>query len=98
MEIPFTGTRIALLGRAHPAGGYARIELAGAAPLATYVDFYAKVPEEGLRFVSPELPHGDHVLRVSVTGEIPQWSDKQRSRYGSTGSDVTLTAAVVLSS
>ncbi|WP_420113540.1 hypothetical protein [Pseudactinotalea sp.] len=98
VEIAFTGTRIALIGRAHPAGGYARVEVAGEAPLETHVDFYAKVAEDGVRFVTPVLPHGDHLLRVSVTGEIPQWSDKQRSRYGSTGSDVTLSAAIVLTS
>lgn len=102
VEIPFTGTRIALRGRAHRGGGYARLEVraahaedTAAARVATFVDFYAKVPDAGFRFVSPVLPPGDYVLRVGVTGEVPRWSDKRRSDFGSTGCEVTLTGAVV---
>ncbi|MNL70765.1 hypothetical protein D3C87_1958160 [compost metagenome] len=36
-------------------------------------------------FVSPILKKGKYRITVSVTGERPNWSDKRKSHYGSTG-------------
>lgn len=100
--IPFHGSRVALVGRADPWGSYAQIGIERASgdgvevmpPI--FVSFYAKSPDEGYRYVSPELPEGDYVVTVTVTGEIPQWSDKSGQRFGSVGSAVDVRSAIVV--
>ncbi|MEV5848415.1 family 43 glycosylhydrolase [Streptomyces sp. NPDC051985] len=97
--IPFTGTRVALVGRSRPDGSYARVELTGADGTvisSIYVTFYSKVPDSGYRYVSPVLPRGHHVLRVTVLGEPTEWSDKRGERFGSVGTRVTVDRAVVI--
>lgn len=99
IRIPFHGSRIALEGRADPWGSYAQISVvrADGTPVVDpiYVSFYAKSPDCAYRYVSPELAEGDYVAIVSVTGEVPQWSDKTGQCYGSFGSFVDVSAAIV---
>lgn len=72
------------------------IQFAKAIVSANLVSFYAKSPDTAYRYVSPRLPEGDYVLRVQVTGEIPQWDDKTGQRYGSVGAFVDVSAAIVM--
>ncbi|NEG89784.1 family 43 glycosylhydrolase [Bifidobacterium aerophilum] len=99
VRIPFHGSRVALAGRADPWGSYARIGVESAdGDVATepiYVSFYAKSPDEGYRYVSPELPEDDYAVTVTVTGEVPQWSDKTGQRFGSVGAVVDVKNAIV---
>lgn len=96
--IPFTGTRVALLGRSRPDGSYARVQLASASGeliSSLYITFYSRVPDEGYRYVSPVLPYGEYVLTVTATGESIEWSDKRGERFGSFGTWVTVDGVVV---
>lgn len=97
--IPFHGSRIALVGRADQWGSYARVgvEHAGGGSVVEpiFVSFYAASPEVSYRYLSPELPEGDYVVTVRVTGEVPQWSDKSGRRFGSIGSVVDVSHAIV---
>ncbi|MFF3500297.1 hypothetical protein [Streptomyces sp. NPDC003247] len=99
VEIPFTGTRIVLVGSSRPDGSYARVELAdagGTVLSSLYVTFHSRVPDDGYLYVSPVLPPGDHLLRVTVLGEPTEWSDKSGARFGSVGTHVSVDRAVVL--
>ncbi|MBT1174179.1 hypothetical protein JS530_01400 [Bifidobacterium sp. LC6] len=99
VKIPFYGSRVALIGRADPWGSYARIGIRRAdgstAVEDIFVSFYAKSPDESYRYVSPELPEGDYMVTVTVTGEVPQWTDKSGQRFGSVGSVVDVRNAIV---
>lgn len=50
---------------------------------SSLTDFYSKVPQEGVRVITPRQPYGRYTLEVKVTGERPNWSDKRKSLYGS---------------
>lgn len=103
VSIPFHGSRVALTGRADQWGSYARVGIRRAEageesamvvdPI--FVSWYAKLPDSGYRYVSPELPEDDYVLTVTVTGEVPQWTDKSGQRFGSVGSMVDVDEAIV---
>lgn len=97
-SVLFKGTRIGLYGRAHPKGGYARVELRngnGKTVLSSVVDQYSKYPVVGLAFLSPILPKGNYTLIVSVLAERSTWSDKRKTFYGSTGTVISLDKVVV---
>ncbi|MBQ8867333.1 MAG: family 43 glycosylhydrolase [Bacteroidaceae bacterium] len=86
LELPFEGTRIALIGHTFNNGGYGRISIldkSGNTVHTNLIDFYSKVDDHGLRYVSPQLPHASYTLVVECAGEHPQWSDKRKSHYGS---------------
>lgn len=96
--IKFKGTQLALYGLSRPDGGYANIELQdlkGKVLLSTLVDMYCKYPFSSLKYLTPVLPKGKYQLVVQVTGERPNWSDKKRTQYGSTGYFVSFDKAVV---
>lgn len=99
ISIPFHGSRVALVGRADQWGSYARIGIKRASGEVVaepiFVSFYAKSPDEGYRYVSPELPEDDYAVTVTVTGEVPQWSNKSGQRFGSVGSVVDVRSAIV---
>jgi hypothetical protein len=93
LEVPFKGAGIAIVGETNGQGGYARIKIrdsAGKEVFSSLVDFYSKVTDRGVRFISPQLPVGDYTLVVEVTGISPVWTDKSKKRFGSTGSYVTV--------
>ncbi|TYB62187.1 family 43 glycosylhydrolase [Nonomuraea sp. PA05] len=99
IDIPFTGTRVALIGQSRPDGSYARVEITdanGAAVTSGYVTFYSKVPDHGYRYVSPSLPAGDFVLTISVLGEPSEWSNKHGERFGSVGTRLSLDRVLVI--
>jgi hypothetical protein len=94
-ETEFTGRRVAVVGDSDEQGGYGRVEILdgerGQVLHSLLVDFYSKVPDHGLRYVSPALPAGQKVVRVTATGTFPEWFDKARHRYGALDTFVTTT-------
>ncbi len=55
------------------------------------VDLYSKNATETSVYKSPILKKGNYTLTVSGTGERPNWSDKRKSNYGSTGYYISVT-------
>lgn len=85
-SLKFTGTHAAVIGSTDTHGGYALVSVLNAKGDTVYsslTDFYSKVPQEGVRVITPRLPYGRYTLEVKVTGERPNWSDKRKSLYGS---------------
>jgi hypothetical protein len=99
-EVKFSGTRIAVYGESNAHGGYGRIVISGEdgkVVVSSLVDFYSKVPDRAIRYISPKLPQGDYILTVEVTGENSTWSDKKKSIfYGSDNYFVNVESIVVL--
>ena len=93
------GCRIALYGTTDSASGYAEITIRdkdGKAIFSTPIDFYSKISVTGLRWVSPQLPDGHYSLEVRVSEMKPNWTDKSKTQYGSTGYRVTITEIALL--
>lgn len=91
MEIPFHGTGIAVWGKSDDISSYAKITVTNSKKqvvLSTMVDFYSKVPHDGLRYVSPKMPSDDYIMRIEVTGIVQEWITKKGIRYGSNGFNV----------
>ncbi|MFT3739894.1 MAG: glycosyl hydrolase family 28 protein [Breznakibacter sp.] len=86
VQVTFNGSQIALIGETTPHGGYARVTITGKQRkivCSSVVDFYSKVPDNGLRFISPKLPLDDYTLTVEVIGEQGVWYNKKGDRFGS---------------
>lgn len=84
-KVVFKGRKVALVGKTDSHGGYALVSIfdkSGKMVYSSLVDFYSKVPQEGIRLVSPEMPYGKYTLVVKVTGERSNWSDKRKNLYG----------------
>lgn len=100
VDAPFEARRIAVHGTSTPSSGYARVEIfVGDQPepaLSTTVDFYSKRPDDGWRYVSPELPTGPKRIRITNLGEAPVWYDKARNRFGSDDTRVTTSGILEL--
>lgn len=87
-SLTFKGTQIGWYGLSRPEGGYAHAILRnskGKTVLSAIIDMYCKYAAATLKFLSPVLPKDTYTLTVSVMGERPNWSDKRKSDYGSTG-------------
>lgn len=98
LRFPFHGRRISLYGKTDSRGGYAIVRIrnqAGECLHASYVDFYSKVPDKGIRFISKEYAEGDYVLEVEVSGEQSVWYNKKGTRFGSTGCHVDVSHLIV---
>lgn len=99
MTVAFSGTRVGLKGTLGPDCGYALVTVAdadGHAVQEQLVDFYAKKPSTGLRYVSRRLPEGRYTITVTVTGFKPNWTDKSKTIYGSRGTYVRVDDVVVM--
>lgn len=86
--VGFTGEQIALYSVVGSENGYAKVVLTdekGKVIVTALVDMYIKFSTTTQVFRSPMLKKGNYNLTVSVTGERPNWSDKRKSNYGSTG-------------
>lgn len=93
MEIPFNGTRIAVVGETNSRSGYARVTLTdkdGKDVVSSLIDFYSKNPDNNIRYLSPKVPKGNYKLKIEVTGISPVWTDKNKTVFGSTDSFVTI--------
>jgi hypothetical protein len=87
ITVEFSGRQIAVYGESNAHGGYGRVIITdknGRTVVSSLVDFYSKVPDKAIRYISPRLPKGNYMLKVEVTGENSTWSDKKMSIfYGS---------------
>ena len=86
VKLKFKGTHVALVGQTDAHSGYALVSVLDKKKDTVYsslIDFYSKVPQEGIRVITPQLPYGQYTLEIKVSGERPNWSDKRKSMYGS---------------
>jgi len=93
--IPFKGRRIFVTGEANAHGGYAKLTIRnqkGMVCVTTLIDFYAKMPEQGIRYASPILPMDEYELVIEVTGDRSNWTDKRHNLYGTDGCFVNVLA------
>lgn len=82
----FNGTRFAITGESNSAGGYARVSILNEKEEtlhSSFVDFYSKVADKAVRFVSPQLPKGKYTVKIEVTGTIYESFRKNGERFGS---------------
>jgi hypothetical protein len=97
-SIKFTGRQIGLYFLSKPDNGYARIVLhdsKGRTMLNSVVDMYCKYPILELKYITPVMAKEIYTLTVSVMNERPNWSDKRKNTYGSTGNFVSFNKAVI---
>lgn len=96
-EFPFTGRGVRIVGESASDGSYGRVEMIrdGVVVVAQIVDWYSLVSDFGTRWVSPPLPEGAYRLRISATGERPEWFKKDGSRFGPTDTFVRVTSVEV---
>lgn len=88
LRIPFKGRKVSIYGHTDCHGGYAKVRIINQEEKIlheSYVDFYSKVPDDGIRFVSKEYPSGNYRLEIEVSGEQPVWFSKNGTRFGSDG-------------
>lgn len=93
LETTFKGTRFIITGESTPSAGYAKVSILDNERKiihASLVDFYSKVPNRDIRFMSPRLSHGNYIVRIEVTGIIPEWFKKNGDRLGSSNCYVTV--------
>lgn len=93
-SIKFKGQQIGFSSFVGTENGYAKVVLAdekGKILNTTIVDLYSKNAIETSVYKSPILKNGNYILTVSTTGERPNWSDKRKSNYGSTGYNISVT-------
>lgn len=92
-SVQFNGQQIALYSNVSSENGYAKITIfdkKGKVVVTALVDMYSKYPTTTQVFRSLILEKGNYTLTASVTGERPNWSDKKKSIYGSTGNYISL--------
>ena len=97
-SLKFKGKRIGMYAVVMPENGYALCTLEdrkGKEIARNIIDLYAKAPRSTMVYRSPLLAVGDYTLKVEVTGERPNWSDKRKSNYGSTGENVSLDKFII---
>ena len=97
-SLKFKGKRIVMYAVVLPDNGYALCTLQdkkGKEIARNIVDLYAKAPRSTMVYQSPLLTAGEYTLKVEVTGERPNWSDKRKSNYGSTANNVSLDKLVI---
>lgn len=97
-SIQFKGKQIVLYSSGGVENGYAKIVIfdkKGKEVISSVVDMYSKAPTTTVVFASPILKKANYKLTVSVTGEKPNWSDKRKSDYGSTGYYISLDKIII---
>lgn len=98
VKLSFKGTQIALTGKTDSHGGYALVEIIdrkGKKVYSSLLDCYSKVPQEGIRVITPKMPLGKYFLTVMVTGERTNWSDKSKRQFGTDDCFVRIDKAYV---
>ena len=93
--VPFKGKRIIVTGESNPHGGYAKLTIRkrdGSVCTTALLDFYAKTPEQGIRYVSPILPKDNYELEIEVTGDRSNWTDKRHNHFGTDDCFVTVSS------
>lgn len=85
--------KIYIKGSTDRGSSYAGVEITdskGKKIVENAVDFYSLAPADGLRYISPLLPEGKYTVKVKVSQMKPNWSDKRRNQFGSTGYKVDI--------
>lgn len=98
MKACFESIRFAIIGQTDSTGGYGKVTIwndKGDVVHASLVDFYSKVKDNAVRFMSPDLPKGNYSIEVEVTGIIPEWFKKNGDRFGSSNCTVTVRDIVI---
>lgn len=93
VSVTFTGRKIAVTGITNCHSGYAQVNIFDKNKRKIYtslLDFYSKVPDDNIRFMSPEFPTGTYTFEIVNTEDYPVWTDKSKARFGSDNSFVTL--------
>lgn len=93
LNVPFDGSRMVVVGETNAHSGYAQVNILnkrGEKIYSSLVDFYSKVKDEAIRFMTPPLVKDEYTLVVEVTGNKPTWTDKTKTIYGSNNSYVTI--------
>ena len=102
LEREFNGGCIAVIGKTNGNGGYATFSILDSENNVldrSFIDFYSKVPDEGIRFFSKNYPKGTYRLRIEVTGTQSVWYNKKKTiRYGSHGYWVNITKTIEIDS
>ncbi|MDL2243317.1 family 43 glycosylhydrolase [Bacteroidales bacterium OttesenSCG-928-J19] len=96
--IPFEGTRVAVSGESNQAGAYAIVSILdekGELLYSSSVDFYSKVANRSIRFMSPKLKKGKYTLKIEVTGIMSEWFKKDGTRFGSQDTFVRVNQVLV---
>ncbi|WP_231425177.1 family 43 glycosylhydrolase [Pedobacter sp. Leaf250] len=99
LSFKFNGKQIGLYAYLLPDNGYAKVEILnnkGEVVVKNIIDLYSKSPMSQLAFLSPILNKSEYQLIVTVTGERPNWSDKRKTLYGSTGNNITIAKLIIL--
>lgn len=99
LSVSFKGNRVAVVGETNRHGGYARVNILNKKKEKVYsslVDFYSKVEDQAIRFITPVLPVGNYTLVIEVTGINPVWTDKTKAIYGSDDYFVTVKDIIIL--
>ena len=90
----FSGGRIAIYGETNKHGAYGKVSITdrekGEVIHSLLIDFYSKVTNRGLRYISPRLPKGKYRIDVEVTGDRPNWSDKKGNKFGTDNSYINI--------
>ncbi len=97
-SIKFTGQQIGLYSFVGSENGYAKVVVTdekGKEIVTAFVDMYSKFSMLTQVFRSPIFKKGNYTLTVSNTGERPNWSDKRKSNYGSTGYYVSVNQIII---
>ncbi|WP_426484767.1 family 43 glycosylhydrolase [Flavobacterium sp. 2] len=87
-SIKFKGQQIGFSSFVGSENGYAKVVLTdekGKVITTAIIDLYSKNVTETAVYKSPILKKDNYTLTISGTGERPNWSDKRKSNYGSTG-------------
>ena len=95
MQLIKGGQRVAIYGTTDSQSAYGDIAIKdskGKEVFTATIDFYSKTPATGLRWLSPQLPAGTYTLEVRVADMKPNWTDKKKTQYGSTGYEVKITS------
>ncbi|MDE7421804.1 MAG: family 43 glycosylhydrolase [Muribaculaceae bacterium] len=98
LTVPFKGKRISIIGNSDNKSGYAWVRIKdkeGSILYNSLVDFYSKVEDKGLRFVSKTYPEDEYLLEIEVAGENPVWFNKKGDRFGSTDFFINVSETVV---
>ncbi len=85
VTVKFKGSQATLVGKTDCHSGYALLKVAdkkGKVVYSSLVDFYSKVPQEGIRVMTPRLPLEKYTLTLEVTGECSNWTDKTKHLFG----------------
>jgi hypothetical protein len=93
LVVDFKGEPLAIKGLSNVNSCYAKVSILRTANdtlFSTLVDFYSNVPEESVKFITPEMKKGRYKLLIENTADMPVCMDKRKRVYGSKGTQVNV--------